>query len=396
MNNLKCPKCGNPIRKNDKFCIHCGEKIDLEALKKKDNKKENLVTKSNNKANTLVMVIIITSIITAICTLGLFYIYENYIKDNNVIDISNKKVTINDSGIANSVDKVYDSVVVVKSISNGQLYGSGSGFVFKTDNKYGYILTNCHVTAEASEVKVVFTDKNEVDATIVGQDEYADISVLKVDKKYVKEVAITGNNNKMRLGDTTFAVGAPIDSKKYSWSVTRGVLSGKDRTVSAGNSYMKVLQTDTPINAGNSGGPLCNANGEVIGITNMKLASEQIEGMSFAIPIETALDYANKFMTGKDIARPFIGVSLVDETSFFSSDVKVIIAEIQKNTPAEEAGLKRGDIIIKLDDEEIENSAHFKSKLYTYKKGDKVKITVIRDGKEKTIEVKLSENSSKA
>lgn len=389
MNDLTCNKCGKQIRKNDKFCINCGAKIDQEKLKKQ-------VTDNSKKSNNSIGLVIITSIITALLTISLLYVYDNYIKDTNVIDSSNKNVTINDNGIANSVDKVYDSVVVVKSLSNGQLYGSGSGFVFKTDNKYGYILTNCHVTAEASEVKVVFTDKKEVEATIVGQDEYADISVLKVDKKYVKEVAITGDNKKMRLGDTTFAVGAPIDSKKYSWSVTRGVLSGKDRSVSTGNSYMKVLQTDTPINAGNSGGPLCNANGEVIGITNMKLASEQIEGMSFAIPIETALDYANKFMTGKEIARPFIGVSLVDETSFFSSNVKVIIAEVQKDTPASKVGLKRGDVIIKLDDEEIENSSHFKSKLYTYKKGDKVKITVLREGKEKTFDVELSENSSKA
>ena len=389
MNDLTCNKCGKQIRKNDKFCINCGAKIDQKKLKKQ-------VTDNSKKSNNSIGLVIVTSIVTALLTISLLYVYDNYIKDTNVIDSSNKNVTINDSGIANSVDKVYDSVVVVKSLTNGQLYGSGSGFVFKTDNKYGYILTNCHVTAEASEVKVVFTDKEEVDATIVGQDEYADISVLKVDKKYVKEVAITGDNKKMRLGDTTFAVGAPVDSKKYSWSVTRGVLSGKDRSVSAGNSYMKVLQTDTPINAGNSGGPLCNANGEVIGITNMKLASEQIEGMSFAIPIETALDYANKFMTGKEIARPFIGVSLVDETSFFSSNVKVIIAEVQKDTPAAKSGLKRGDIIVKLDDEEIENSSHFKSKLYTYKKGDKVKITVVRDGSEKTFDVELSENSSKA
>ncbi len=390
MNNLKCKKCGNIVRKSDKFCINCGEKIDRKNL---ENQAESKII---NNSNSIIKTIIITSFLTVFLMFGLFYLYDNYIKDNSVIDFSNKNVTINDSGIANSVDKVYDSVVVVKSLVNGDAYGSGSGFVFKTDNKYGYILTNCHVTAEATEVKVMFTDKKEVDATIVGQDEYADISVLKVDKKYVKEIAITGNNKKMRLGDTTFAVGAPVDPKKYSWSVTRGVLSGKDRTVSAGNSYMKVLQTDTPINAGNSGGPLCNANGEVIGITNMKLASEQIEGMSFAIPIETALDYANKFMTGKEIARPFIGVSLVDETSFFSSDVKVIIAEVQKDTPAAKSGLKRGDIITKLDDEEIENSSHFKSKLYTYKKGDKIKLTVIRDGKEKTFELELSENSSKA
>ena len=148
----------------------------------------------------------------------------------------------------------------------------------------------------------VFTDKKEVDADFVGADEYADIAVLKVDKKNIKEVAITGDNSKMRVGDTTFAVGAPLDSDKYSWSVTRGILSGKDRTVSTGNSYMTVLQTDTPINSGNSGGPLCNANGEVIGITNMKLVSSSIEGMSFAIPIDDAI---NQFVNLKDYLEDY-------------------------------------------------------------------------------------------
>ena len=390
MNNLKCKKCGNIVRKSDKFCINCGEKIDRKNL---ENQAESKII---NNSNSIIKTIIITSFLTVFLMFGLFYLYDNYIKDNSVIDFSNKNVTINDSGIANSVDKVYDSVVVVKSLVNGDVYGSGSGFVFKTDNKYGYILTNCHVTAEATEVKVMFTDKKEVDATIVGQDEYADISVLKVDKKYVKEIAITGNNKKMRLGDTTFAVGAPVDPKKYSWSVTRGVLSGKDRTVSSGNGYMNVLQTDTPINTGNSGGPLCNGNGEVIGITNMKLANNEIEGIGFAIPIETALDYANKFITGKEITRPYLGVAISENTSFFGTESNVVISSVEEDSPAYKAGLKSGDIILKINNDSIEDASYFRTKLYNYNVGDKVKITVKRDGKEQTFEVTLGDNKTKA
>ena len=197
--------------------------------------------------------------------------------------------------------------MVVENYVNGSLYATGSGFVYKTDNSYGYILTNSHVITNATSIKVAFTnDKNKkIDVQVVGSDEYSDVAVLKVAKKYVTQVAEIGDNSKMRVGDTTFAVGTPLDAKAYSWSVTRGVLSGKDRVVSSGSSYMTVLQTDTPINSGNSGGPLCNANGEVIGITNMKLASDQIEGMGFAIPIETATSYADKFLTGNDVRRPY-------------------------------------------------------------------------------------------
>ena len=381
MNAKKCVNCGSNISLNDKFCTKCGFKQD------------ELRPKKQKKAKTGVT-IVITAIITVIIVLGTFYLYDNYLKDKNIIKNSNKNVTVDDTGIADAVEKVYDSVVVVQNFVGNELYASGSGFVFKTDDKYGYILTNNHVVSRASSLKVVFTDKKEVDAELVGTDEYADIAVLKTDKKNVKEVAITGDNSKMRVGDTTFAVGAPLDSSKYSWSVTRGILSGKDRTVSTGSSYMTVLQTDTPINSGNSGGPLCNANGEVIGITNLKLASDQIEGMGFAIPIETALNYANKFITGKEIKRPYIGVSISEESSFFTGATKIIVTGVDKDSPADKAGIKEGDVITKINSDPVENASHFRYKLYNYNVGDKVKLTIERNGKERTVEVTLKENKS--
>lgn len=391
---IRCYKCRSIVNENDKFCTGCGEKLDKEKLiieQPKEKKKG--IKEPKKRILKLIVTIIVTAISAVLLTLGTLYVYDNYLTNNN-INSFNKNVKIDDTGIADAVEKVYDSVVVVESMQGEQVYASGSGFVFKTDTTNGYILTNNHVVDGSSSVKVVFTDKKEVDADVVGIDEYADIAVLKVDKKYVKEVAITGKNSKMRVGDTTFAVGAPLDSSKYSWSVTRGILSGKDRTVSTGNSYMTVLQTDTPINSGNSGGPLCNANGEVIGITNMKLASEQIEGMGFAIPIETALDYANKFITGKTIKRPYVGVSIQEQSSWFSSTTRVIITGVEKGSPAEKAGLKSGDVIEKINDDEVENASYFKYKLYNYSVGDKVKITVLRDGKEKTFTVTLEENKA--
>ena len=156
---------------------------------------------------------------------------------------------------------------------------------------------------------------------------------------------------------------------------------------------MNVLQTDTPINSGNSGGPLCNANGEVIGITNMKLASDQIEGMGFAIPIETATKYADQFISGKQVKRPYIGVSIYDSSSFFEGKINVIIDTVEQGSAAAKAGLKSGDIILKVNNTEITSSSHFKYQLYSHNIGDKVKITVSRDGKEQTFTVTLGTNN---
>ena len=381
----RCLKCNNLVSEEDKFCPICGADLTLKEKEKKEKKEINILP------------LITTFIILVICFALAFFIvrYIDFGKDN--IDRSNKTVTIKDSGIADSVEKVYDSVVVVENYINKSLYATGSGFVYKTDNTYGYILTNNHVITNATEVKLGFTNDKKVTAKVVGVDEYADIAVLRVAKKYIIQVAELGDNSKMRIGDTTFAVGTPVDAKTYSWSVSRGILSGKDRVVESGSSYMKVLQTDTPINSGNSGGPLCNANGEVIGITNMKLASNQIEGMGFAIPIETATSYADQFINGKDVRRPYIGVAIYDgSNSFFSSERYVVIESVEKSSPAEKAGLKAGDVITKINDEEVQNSSYFKYKLYSHKIGDTVKITVDRNGKEKEFKVKLTSNSKEA
>lgn len=388
----RCIKCNNLLKDNDKYCIICGtDQTNPGKVKKEKKPKKKVELKP-------IQLVIIASVITLVVCMVLSFGLYMYLNDRNGnIDTSNKNVTIDDTGIADAVSKVYDSVVVIENYVSGRLYATGSGFVYDTDNSYGYILTNSHVVSGATSLNVVFTNDEKVEAEVVGNDEYSDIAVLRVDKKYVTQVAIMGDNDKMRIGDTTFAIGAPLDSDTYSWSVTRGILSGKDRVVSSSSSYMTVLQTDTPINSGNSGGPLCNANGEVIGITNMKLASDQIEGMGFAIPIETALEYANQFTSGEDVRRPYIGVAIYDSAvSFFSSETEVVIESVEKDSPAEDAGLRSGDVITKIEGDEVENSSYFKYKLYGYDIGDTVKITVERNGKERTFDVKLSSDAENA
>lgn len=381
-----CIKCGNTILEDDEFCFKCGW-----------NQNNPLPVKKQKKSGGFsVIKFFFTLVILLLFFAGGLYIWRYFEGSKDNISYSNKNVTIEDTGIADAVEKVYDSVVVVENYSNGTLYGTGSGFVYKTDDSHGYILTNNHVITNASQIKVKYTNGETDNADVVGNDEFSDVAVLKVPKKNIKQVAEIADNSKMRIGDTTFAVGAPLDSKTYSWSVTRGILSGKDRLVSSGTSYMKVLQTDTPINAGNSGGPLCNANGEVIGITNMKLASEQIEGMGFAIPIETAIGYADGFIKGDKVDRPYIGVSIYDAAeSFFNPTTHVVVGSVEEGSAADKAGIKKDDIILKVEGEEVENSSYFKYKLYSYKVGETIKITVKRDNKEIDLKVKLQSNTGK-
>lgn len=362
------------------------EQSDNEKEKVNINKKNYKYMISNKGKNT-----IITILLTFTCCLLIFGIfYKVYLKDLVVEKTKiQKDVTVTDSGIADAVDKVYDSVVVIENYINDRVGSSGTGFVFKMDDKYGYILTNYHVVDNSKKIVVTFTNNKKIEASLVGFDEYSDIAVLKVDKSDVISVAKIGNVDSLRVGDTTFTVGAPLDSSVYSWTVTRGILSGKNRlvevTIDNTNSVMEVLQTDAAINSGNSGGPLCNSNGEVVGITNMKIASSSIEGMGFAIPVDTAIKTANDFIEGKTVSRPYLGVSVYETNS------SVIYVEyVQRGFAADKAGIEKGDKILKIDNESISSTAQFRYQLYKYNVGDKITLTIERNEKEKKLNVTLS------
>ena len=138
---------------------------------------------------------------------------------------------------------------------------------------------------------------------------------------------------------------------------------------------MEVMQTDAAINSGNSGGPLCNSNGEVIGITNMKIASSTVEGMGFAIPIETAISYADKYVNGEEVIRPYLGVAMYDVINKKANITGVYIQSVEKNSPAEKAGLKIGDVIVEINGTAVETGAYLKHELYKYNVGDEITVT---------------------
>ncbi len=335
----------------------------------------------------------------------MFYFFPKDGKTLTNINKLEKEVTVTDTGIADAVDKIYNATVVIISSVNNTPKSSGSGFVFKTDDSYAYIITNNHVVSNGDAFSATFTNDIMVKAELVGGDQFADIAVLKVDKDKILSTAEIGNTNDIRLGDTVFAVGAPLDSSAYAFSVTRGILSGKDRYVEVSLSssiqsdwVMKVLQTDAAINSGNSGGPLVNSNGEVIGVTNMKLASSGVEGMGFAITIEDAVKAANNIIEGTIEEKPYLGINMYNAAYAYYGYIKnikttessgVYISDVENNSSADKAGLMAGDVIVAFNNHEISNVAKLRYYLYQEKLGTKVNIKIIRDSKEKTIELKL-------
>ena len=357
----------------------------------------------NKKTTTKIINYFIVFFVGCLAMYAVVYFFPTSITES--ITKLEKDVTVTDSGIADAVEKIYDAVVIVATYKNDTAVASGTGFVYKQDGDTYYILTNYHVIEDGNNVKVTFTDGTQLDTVIVGHDEYADIAVLSIETKAELTVAEIGNNDESRVGDTVFAVGAPLDNA-YSWTVTRGIISGKDRevAVSLSNSnvsdyIMKVLQTDTAINSGNSGGPLCNANGEVVGVTSLKLVSSGVEGMGFAIPIEDAISKAEEIISGVVKQYPYLGISMLDVSSvgfeYYSLiknsglDSGVIVASVDKGSAAAEGGIEQYDIIVALNNKSITNIAYLKYYLYQYEVGDTVTFTVNRNGKNVDIKVKL-------
>lgn len=313
------------------------------------------------------------------------------------------------SSLAPAIEKIYDAVVEIESYESDTLKGNGTGFVYKIDDKYGYILTNEHVLEDSPEIIVINSKEEETKGKVLGKDKYLDLAVVRIDKKYTSLVATIGSSETMNLGDTVFTVGSPL-GRIYRGSVTAGILSGKDRMVSTAVTdkedadwVMKVLQVDASINPGNSGGPLLNINGEVVGICSLKLVKESIEGMGFAIPIEYAMSHIKSLEKGISITWPALGISMinvVDKENLMvhnitiSDKVKegVVIKKVKEDQAAEKAGLQVGDIITKIDGIAVKNIAYLRYELYQHQAGDTISITFIRGNDEKKVKVTLTES----
>ncbi|MCM2582210.1 serine protease HtrA [Bacillus stercoris] len=290
--------------------------------------------------------------------------------------------------------------------------GSGSGVIFKKENGKAYIITNNHVVEGASSLKVSLYDGTEVTAKLVGSDSLTDLAVLQISDDHVTKVANFGNSSDLRTGETVIAIGDPL-GKDLSRTVTQGIVSGVDRTVSmstsAGETSINVIQTDAAINPGNSGGPLLNTDGKIVGINSMKISEDDVEGIGFAIPSNDVKPIAEELLSKGQIERPYIGVSMLDleqvpqnyqegTLGLFGSQLNkgVYIREVASGSPAEKAGLKAEDIIIGLKGKETDTGSELRNILYKDAKiGDTVEVKILRNGKEMTKKIKLDQKEEK-
>ncbi len=313
-------------------------------------------------------------------------IYVNKILNNKEMDIETVKTinVIEEDSIKSSIEKVYDSVLVIEAYSINGTNSIGSGFIYKVDDKNGYVLTNYHVVKDSDSIMVINSKDKEFAAKLLGYDDLMDLAVLSIDKKNVEKVATILKNTNISIGDTVFTVGSP-EGKQYRGTVTKGIISGLNRevTTSYGNEeyIMNVMQTDAAINPGNSGGPLVNINGEVIGINSLKIVQNEIEGMGFAIPIEEVMLYTDRLEKGIEIKRPYLGIEIKN------SNNGVIITNIKID--AVKSDLHINDKIVSIDGVVINDVIHFRYLLYKHSIGDIIVIKYIRDNTEYETKVKI-------
>jgi len=325
---------------------------------------------------------------------------------------SDQAFTVNTTDIQTNItqaaQRVGPAVVTVVGTIPGQMtfFGlsgdqtvSGSGVFVSSD---GYILTNNHVVQGTKEVNIVLSDGSQEKATIVGTDQYSDIAVLKTDGK-VPAVATLGNSDKLNPGESAIAIGSPLGDFKNT--VTVGVVSGTGRVIDTGNGYQieNLIQTDAAINHGNSGGPLVNLAGEVIGINTLIVRNtnngDVAEGLGFAIPINTAQAVAQQIIQKGYFTRPYLGISFQPITPDIAMRYNLpvqwgaYVSRVAGGSPATQAGLQQGDIITKLGNVELDESHAYLNTLFTFKPGDQVTVDFIRNGQKMQAKVTLGESN---
>lgn len=310
------------------------------------------------------------------------------------------------SRIIQTVQKVSPAVVTVIGVIPGQItiFGptgdqtvSGSGVFISPE---GYLLTNQHVIENVEEVAVILADGSQQPARVVGTDIYADLAVLKIDST-PPAVAELGNSDLVTPGEMVIAIGSPLGD--FRNTVTLGVISATGRSIDTGQGYQieNLIQTDAAINQGNSGGPLVNLDGQVIGINTLIVRSTGTgaiaEGLGFAIPVNTAREVAEQIIQKGYVSRPYLGIrwQLVTPrvAAIYNLGVEwgVYITQVFANSPAAKAGLRRGDIIVQIGEVNLDERHSYINALYRYQPGDEVDVIVWREGRLLTLKVKLEE-----
>lgn len=260
--------------------------------------------------------------------------------------------------------------------------GSGSGIIISTD---GYIVTNQHVIDGATEISVILNTGDEYTAKLIGADEKSDLAVLKIDKEGLTAAEL-GDSDEVQVGELAVAIGNPL-GQEFAGTVTAGVVSALNRTMTVDNKVYNLIQTDAAINPGNSGGALVNSKGQVIGINTIKLSTTEVEGIGFAIAISEAKPIINDLMNNGYVSgRPLVGITVTENRSGLS------VYSVAEGSGAAKAGILEGDLIVKVDGQAINTSKKLNEIRDTKKPGDYIVLTVIRNGELQDINVQLTED----
>lgn len=320
-------------------------------------------------------------------------------KSNNSIVNQSQVVQTNNSNsatttISDVANEALKTIVEIRteSVSTNQFMqqytssGAGSGVILSSD---GYIVTNHHVIENAKNITVTDYQGQSYNAKLIGSDKKSDLAVLKIDATNLNAATFADSSN-LKIGDTAIAIGNPLG--ELGGTVTTGIISALDREIQINGETMTLLQTNAAINPGNSGGGLFNANGEIIGIVNAKSAGENIEGLGFAIPANNAKTVIDELMNNGYVSnRPFLGVSLAEGHQNFNMTKSVYIASVTDHSAASEAGLQKGDQILKIDDHNITSANDVKSIIDKHKVGDTISISILRNNSQQNINVTLKE-----
>ena len=389
---------------------------------------KNLKT-SSKKWGQLLVVILISFFSGVLGTFTTLQLSQKQNSGTTTTTTVSKTAVKNENSTTQAVDKVKDAVVSVITYSSNsqnsllgpdetdtdtnseQVYSEGSGVIYKKEGDTAYLVTNTHVINGAKKVDIRLADGTKVPGEIVGSDTYSDIAVVKIAADKVTTVAEFGDSSQLTVGETAIAIGSPLGSE-YANTVTQGIVSSLNRNVSLKSEdgqaiSTNAIQTDTAINPGNSGGPLINIQGQVIGITSSKIASNggtSVEGLGFAIPANDVINIIKQLEKDGKVTRPALGIHMVNLSNLSTTDLQklklpgnvtsgVAVRSVQKNMPAN-GHLQQYDVITKIDDKAISSTTELQSALYSHSIGDSMTVTYYRDGKEETTTIKLDKSTS--
>lgn len=381
----------------------------MEENEKKNNNIQIISEKKKNKIPTVLIIIIGVVLVSVLSSLATYFL----VTKGNIQITGANNTTYSVENVENPVVAVAQiagpsvvgvSVTYYEQILFGQLAegeSEGSGIIYSSD---GYIITNYHVIEDAvnsssAAVTITLSDESEYQAEIVGTDDVTDLALLKIEPEEELTPATFADSSNIQVGELAVAIGNPL-GQEFAGSVTVGYISALNRDITTDGRTYNVIQTDAAINPGNSGGALVNSKGEVIGINTIKISDDSVEGLGFAIPSNDALKIIEELKVTGKIIRPYVGIYGIDLDEITAQRNRLVegiyVYQVQEGSPAQEAGIQNGDIIVEFDGQEVKTTQELNNIKNQKEIGDSVHVKVYRAGEYKEGDIVLGsdENTS--